>query len=253
MQAPVVYTKHTFQGYSGYLVTPDTAHELVVVRHSASVPPWTDPDVHLHERSEEYYLLLQGELRFLVAGSLVTLRPQEMLVVQPQVSHAIVGGVGPIEHFGFRAPAPSDRQTVGVIPAKLPPVSEEESRELRREWGYRIQVDDAGNRNCWLTGLGAARFHSPHFLLAYLDFPTEEEANAGLGTRHRLHLHARSWEYYVVLQGTKTLRIEDELVTMQPGEMVEVPPGVRHTLHSRQAPYRGLTFRVPILPDKVEF
>ncbi|MBU1878522.1 MAG: cupin domain-containing protein, partial [Chloroflexi bacterium] len=84
-------------------------------------------------------------------------------------------------------------------------------------------------------------------------FPTEEEANAGLGTRHRLHLHARSWEYYVVLQGTKTLRIEDELVTMQPGEMVEVPPGVRHTLHSRQAPYRGLTFRVPILPDKVEF
>lgn len=124
---------------------------------------------------------------------------------------------------------------------------------MRRDWGYRIPLDDARNRNCWLIGLGVARFHSPHFLLAYLDFPTEEAANAGLGTRHRLHLHERSWEYYVVLQGTKTLRIEDELVTFQAGEMVEVPPGARHTLHGRQAPYRGLTFRVPILPDKIEF
>jgi mannose-6-phosphate isomerase-like protein (cupin superfamily) len=251
-----VYAKHTFQGYSGYLVAPgrpDIAHELVAVRHSASVPPWTDADVHIHERSEEYYLLLQGELRFLVAGSSVTLRAPEMLVVQPGVPHAIVGGVGPIEHFGFRAPAPSDRQTVGEVPETLPPANEEEPRELRRDWGYRIPLDDARNRNCWLTGLGAARFHSPHFLFAYLDFPTEEAANAGLGTRHRLHLHGWSWEYYVALQGTKTLLIEDELVAMQPGEMVEVPPGVRHTLYSRQAPYRGFTFRVPILPDKIEF
>jgi mannose-6-phosphate isomerase-like protein (cupin superfamily) len=106
------YTRHTFQGYSGYLVAPgnpDTAHELVAVRHSASVPPWADADVHVHERSEEYYLLLRGELQFLVADSSVTLRAPEMLVVQPHVSHAIVGGRGPIEHFGFRAPAPNDR------------------------------------------------------------------------------------------------------------------------------------------------
>jgi len=41
-----------------------------------------------------------------------------------------------------------------------------------------------------------------------LDFPTPETANAGLGTRHRLHYHRLAWEYYLVLQGEKTLQVE---------------------------------------------
>jgi len=56
-----------------------------------------------------------------------------------------------------------------------------------------------------------------------------------------------------VLKGTKTLRIEDELVEIEAGEMLDVPPQVKHTLHSRQAPYEGFTLRVPVaLDDKVE-
>jgi mannose-6-phosphate isomerase-like protein (cupin superfamily) len=47
-------------------------------------------------------------------------------------------------------------------------------------------------------------------------------------------------------------RIEDEEVVIEPGEMVEVFPGVRHTLIGRQVPYRGFTFRVPLRDDKVE-
>ena len=135
----------------------------------------------------------------------------------------------------------------------MPPVTGGEQRELREDWGYRIPLDDARNHNCWLIGLGAARFHSPDFLLAYLDFPTHEAANAGLGSRHRLHLHRESWEYYIVLAGTKTLQIEDENVLIRPGEMVEVFPGVKHALIGRQAPYRGFTFRVPLRDDKVEY
>jgi mannose-6-phosphate isomerase-like protein (cupin superfamily) len=42
---------------------------------------------------------------------------------------------------------------------------------------------------------------------------------------------------------------------MEAGEMLEIPPGVRHTLHNRQAPFKGFTFRVPIPDgnDKVEY
>lgn len=245
----------TFQGYSGYLVTPPlAAHELVLVRHSALVAPWADPDVHVHESSEEYYFLLHGELWILVAGTLITLKPQEILMVKPQVPHAIVQGEGLIEHFGFRAPALADRQTVGPRPQRLPPVDNKKTRALERDWGYRIPLEDERNRNCWLIGFGTAQFRSQHLILAYLDFPTVETANAGIGTRHRLHLHHNSWEYYVVLEGTKTLRVKDKLVPIKAGEMLEVPPDVRHTLHDRQAPYRGLTFRVPALgySDKVE-
>jgi mannose-6-phosphate isomerase-like protein (cupin superfamily) len=176
-----------------------------------------------------------------------------MLMVKPNMPHAIAHGEGLIEHFGFRAPSPGDRQSLGPLPTHMPSFTDDEPRELRREWGYRIPLHDSRNHNCWLVGLGTARFQSPHFLFAYLDFPTHEAANAGLGTRHRLHLHRESWEYYAVLSGTKTLQIEDEEVTLRSGEMLEVNPGVKHTLSHRQAPYRGFTFRVPLRNDKEEY
>jgi mannose-6-phosphate isomerase-like protein (cupin superfamily) len=248
------YAQYAFQDVSGYLVSPDNAaHDFVAVRHSALVTPWVDLDLHAHQLSEEYYLLLHGQLWFVVAGDTVTLKPNEMLMVRPNMPHAITRGEGLIEHFGFRAPSPGDRQSLGPLPTRRPSFTNDEPRELRREWGYRIPLHDAQNRNCWLVGLGAARFHSPHLLFAYLDFPTHEAANAGLGTRHRLHLHRESWEYYVVLCGAKTLRIEDEEVTLRSGEMLAVTPGVKHTLSRRQAPYRGFTFRVPLRDDKEEY
>jgi len=250
---PEKYTLYPFQRHSRYILSPrNTAHEWVALRHTAHVKPWVDPGLHIHENSEEYYFLLHGELWLLVAGSLLALKAEEILMIRPDVPHAIVGGEGWIEHFGIRAPAPSDKRTVGEIPNGLPPLGEERERELRRDWGYRIPLQDARNHNCWLIGLGAARFHSPHLLLAYLDFPTVEAASAGLGTRHRLHLHRESWEYYAVLQGTKTLLVGDEIVTIEAGQILEVRPQVSHVLYGRQAPFRGFTFRVPILPDKVE-
>jgi hypothetical protein len=92
-------------------------------------------------------------------------------------------------------------------------------------------------------------------ILAHLDFRTMEAAHVGIGSRHRLNLHQASWEYYVVLEGMKTLQVEDELVTIEAGEMLEVPPSVRHTIRCHQAPYQGFTPRVPILAhdDKVEY
>jgi len=43
------------------------------------------------------------------------------------------------------------------------------------------------------------------------------------------------------------------MVEIRPGEILELPPQVRHTLYGRQAPYEGLTFRVPGgFDDKVE-
>ena len=196
MSNHVTYTKHTFRGRSGYVVPHNSGavRELITIGHTACVAPWTDLGVHVHGGSEEYYVLPQGELWILVAESLVTPRPREILMARPQVPDAIVRGEERIEHLGIRVPALSDKRTVGRIPAELPPVGEKNERELRRDWGYRIPLDKARNRNCWLIGLGSARFQPAHLILAYLDFPTAEAANAGMGTPHRLHLHERSWE-----------------------------------------------------------
>jgi mannose-6-phosphate isomerase-like protein (cupin superfamily) len=246
--------KYTFCGYSGYVITPDDAgHNLLAVRHGAMVEPWVDGDVHCHQEAEEYYFLVHGGLWIMVDGKVLSLKPLEMLMVRPGIPHSIVKGEGLIEHFVFRAPAGDDRVSVGEVP-RAAPLESEDKREFCGEWGYRLSVAELHNQNCWLFGVGHARFHTSHLILAYIDFPTEE-AGAGNGHRHRLHLHRESWEYYVALEGAQSLRVEDEVVSISAGEMLEVPPGVRHVLQSRKTPYRGMTFRVPILDhnDKVEF
>jgi len=125
----------------------------------------------------------------------------------------------------------------------------ERERELRCGWGCRIPLEVSSNQNCWLIGTGVARFQSLHLILAFLNFPTTEAANAGIGARHRPHLHQTSWEYYGVLKGTKTVQIENELVKIEAGKILGVPPMTCHALHSRQAPYEGFTFRAPV-PDR---
>lgn len=181
--------KHSFKGHSGYIISPqDTGQDLVALGHTALLEPWTDGYVHEHTVSEEYYFLLQGTLNFIVADMALTLRPREILMIKPKVPHAITGGAGLIEHFGIRAPALSDKRILGEIPS-VQPIAESGRRELRGEWGCRIPLDLPKHQNCWLIGAGSALFESNHLILAYLNFPTSEAANAGLGARHCLHYH----------------------------------------------------------------
>lgn len=249
------YSKYVSRDHSGYLLAPwisGVPHELVAIRHSASVPPWADRDIHLHRDAEEYYIVLQGELQLLVDGSILTLQPHELLMVRPQVPHAMVAGRGPIEHFVLRFPGVDDRQTVGEIPDRLSPVVGEAERELESDWGCRVPLAEARYQNCWLFGVGRARFPSQYMCMAYLRFPDDDSVGADKHP-HRLHLHERSWEYYAVLTGARVLRVGGESVEIGAGEILEVPPRVKHVLHATRTPFEGFTFRVPRLDDKVTF
>jgi len=242
----------SFQSASGYLLSPqESDHHLLSVRHSSTESPWSDHNLHAHTQSDEIYLLLQGRLDLVIAGDLVLMFPGEMVFVKAGVVHGVVGGVGPIEHFGFRAPALEDR--VSHLPRTQADLIGKQDEQPAPEagWGCHIQLADPENRNCWLLGVGSARYPSRHFLFAFLDFPTQAEAAAGIGTRLQMHLHRESWEYYVCLRGSKVLQVEDERVEVHPRQMLVVNPGARHNVIERQAPYVGFTFRVPSLDDKV--
>jgi mannose-6-phosphate isomerase-like protein (cupin superfamily) len=191
-------------------------------------------------------------MAFLVSGIPMTLKSYELLMIKPEIPHAIQGGEDMIEHFGIRALYLDDKQILdrALMKANL---QFEDQRLFSGSWGHHIPLNLDQHKNCWLIGAGSARFHSQHMIMAYLDFPTFSSANAGIGTRHRLHLHRKSWEYYTVLEGTKTLQIENQLVTVEAGHILEVPPEVKHVLHSRTAPFKGFTIRVPVaLNDKIE-
>ena len=242
-------SRYYFQQICGQMVSHP--QRLISIGHTALVPPWSDANIHQHQSSEEFYLLLQGQLHLVIHDFRISLHRGELLMVKPGVPHAVIGGAGAIEYFGIRAPACDDKQVVGELVTHVPLVSEDE-RLISAEWGHRIPLEMPQHQNCWLVGAGAALFASQNLALASLDFPTQESANAGIGTRHQLHFHQRSWEYYSVLKGEKVLFIEGEQVIIQAGETLAVPPQVKHTLYSRQAPFQGFTIRVPVgLDDKI--
>ena len=62
-------TMYTFKGQTGYVLHPTNSsmeNELFALGHTESVPAWSDQNVHKHTHSEEYYVLLQGQLKFLI-------------------------------------------------------------------------------------------------------------------------------------------------------------------------------------------
>ena len=241
---------YSFRGCTGYLIHPQKtgAAAPIALGHTASVSSWQDGDVHFHALAEELFILLQGELRFLVDETVLGLRSGEMLVVRPSVSHAILDGAGIIEHFGLRAPAVDDRHSIGQMPSSLPGLSQEEPRELREEWGCRIPLSSDGNQNCWLLGGGGARFACDHLALAYDHLQTAEAA-AAFRDRDQLHAHTDSWKYSVVVKGQMTVQVDVRLVTVEAGNLLEVPPGVCHTVRDRQTPFAGFTVRAPLILD----
>jgi mannose-6-phosphate isomerase-like protein (cupin superfamily) len=236
-----------FRGLTGRLVS----HPQGLLAIDCGTSTASSADLYVHRASEEYHILLKGQLDFRVADVGLTLRENELLVLRPGTPHAVLGTRADIEHLMIRAPAMEDAFTIGTIGGSLP-AAHEEARFVSGPWGQRIVLDLPQNKNCWLIGAGSAVYQSQHLILAYLDFPTAESANADIGARNQLHLHQRSWEYYAVIEGAKTLMVDHSLVEVRAGEILEVPPGVAHVVQRRDVPFRGITMRVPIeLNDKV--
>lgn len=42
------------------------------------------------------------------------------------------------------------------------------------------------------------------------------------------HYHKRLTEYYVILSGSGEMEMDDEIVPVAPGDVIMIPPGVRH-------------------------
>jgi len=247
------YSIYNYYGRSGYLLQPTAGNEneMIVLGHTNYVRSWSDPNLHLHTEAYEYYFLWRGTIHFLVDDMAMTLHGPELLLIKPQVPHAIIGGEGPIEHFGIRAPGLQDKQVVAPLPDKYPAFRFEKSRLLELSWGYRIPLDDGRHQNIWCLGVHKALFNSPPMGLAYLNFPSQRAAQIDK-TRPQLHRHQDSWEYYTVLNGCKVIRIDHETITLKPGDICVIPPGTPHAVLNRIAPYQGFTIRAPLKADKIE-
>jgi mannose-6-phosphate isomerase-like protein (cupin superfamily) len=246
MKKPHKTQKYYFQGHTGYLIHPTlgSAHTRLALGHTAGLDPWQDAALHLHHTAEEAFLLLSGRLDFVVADCLVTLHPYEFLLIQPGIPHAIAGGEGPIEHFGMRAPAVEDKQETGPLPQGLRP-GYEDDRLVLEEWGVRIPLVQSQHQKQLFISSGRDFFTSYHLSVGYFHAPTAEVAAIELQAAQWLPISWDHWVYYLVFHGSQTLRIEDELITIGAGELLEVPPHLKPTPYHIDVPCRGITISVP--------
>ena len=63
-----------------------------------------------------------------------------------------------------------------------------------------------------------------------------------------LHVHAEQYDTFYVLAGTLTVQAGDELINLEPGDFVTVPPGIPHTfdnVHLEQVPVEVINLMVP--------
>lgn len=67
-------------------------------------------------------------------------------------------------------------------------------------------------------------------------------ANAGIDEPH---LHTKISEIYLVARGTANIRVEQETITLTPGDMIVLEPGEAHTFLSNSPDYFHFVIHTP--------
>jgi mannose-6-phosphate isomerase-like protein (cupin superfamily) len=75
-----------FSSLAFKVLTSDTAGNLLVIEHSNLMPD-TGPALHLHLAQEEWFYVMEGEVRFLVGERRMRLGPGESILAPRRIPH----------------------------------------------------------------------------------------------------------------------------------------------------------------------
>ncbi|MCG3220700.1 MAG: hypothetical protein H7641_04905 [Candidatus Heimdallarchaeota archaeon] len=213
--------------------------------------PWQDPNFHSHTISLEIYLLIEGELWHIVNDIPIIMKGRSLLLVQPGVSHSIIGGKGKIQHFGMKIPHQSDEKIIDEKPRDLNKLTEGMksrviSNVLESSIGFYIDLNEEENQNMWQLGIGHSLYYTEEFCLAYVNFLTEEKRKT-VDHKETYHYHKQSTEWYLTLVGQQIFLIADEIITAEAGTLLRIHKGVPHKVVSRDYPFEGVTIKTPVV------
>lgn len=112
-----------------------------------------------------------------------------------------------------------------------------------------VHVDLRQLKECdkWLFGKGEALYNSDFMSLHY-----NETEKGWTETDPYLHYHRAAEEYYISLEGSLTVHVNNSFIKVKPGQLLKVNRKAPHGVVSVETPFRGFTIRVPAsLTDKV--
>lgn len=72
-------------------------------------------------------------------------------------------------------------------------------------------------------------------------------ANAGIDEPH---VHSRITEIYLVARGTAEIRVEQQTLTLRPGDMLALEPGEAHTFLASSPDYFHFVIHTPAVPGE---
>ena len=91
-------------------------------------------------------------------------------------------------------------------------------------------------------------FYSEHIQIAYVKNPKK-----GHFKEEPEHLHSPPIEeYYLVLQGTLKVKLEDTVISLKPMQILAIPPNKRHKILNHSLPMQFFTIRAPISTEKTK-
>jgi mannose-6-phosphate isomerase-like protein (cupin superfamily) len=116
-----------------------------------------------------------------------------------------------------------------------------------------LNLEEPKNRNRWIIGTPedipkTSPFYSEQIQIAYVKNPQR-----GLLEKGEEHSHTSPIEeYYLVLEGTLTVKVEDKEITIKPNQILAIPPEKCHKITNFTLPLRCFTIRAPISTQKTK-
>jgi len=116
-----------------------------------------------------------------------------------------------------------------------------------------LNLEAPKNRNRWIIGTPedipkTSPFYSEQIQIAYVKNPRK-----GLLEKGGEHSHTPPIEeYYLVLEGTLTVKVENKEITIKPNQILSIPPEKRHKITNYTLPLRCFTIRAPISTQKTK-
>ena len=227
------------------------------LRCSNYIDPWEDKTSHYHSKSQEIFVLLDGELWLMLDDKPFTMLRKSLLLVQPGVPHTVIGGRHKIRHFVIKVPHQEDKWIKTNKNANHDDIRTSMA-EKQFNWendsltGFFADLNNKKFQNNWLLGYGEAIYKTKRLCLAYMDLKYEQEYNE-MNHIETYHYHEESTEWYFTFKGQQKFLIDNNEISISPGYLLRIPEKTPHLLLSYSYPFEGITLRTPAIPDTYSF
>lgn len=252
--SPRIVDGERITGDDGLGVTLLSDVEQLGVADVRSAPGGVAPPPHVHERHAEAFLVLAGELTFLLEDGEHAVRPETWVFVPPGVVHTFAVTGSEQAHFlDFHAPSCGAGDFVrGLHAAK----TEEELREVRAAFD-QAPAPDGGGADPGLVvvaraggaegeTIGGRTPDRRATLLVDTDALTVTEFAYGPGQPGAdLHVHREHADAFLVVEGELVLHYRDGDLAAPAGTLTVLPPGVVHGFDNGPSASRFYNLHLP--------